>query len=93
MLLLALPVALFWPALVGGKMLWGADIQTLALPFNLSVRRGLMQGHWPWWMPEILGGMPGIAGTNLVFLHPLELALALLGAPVTSGFALDAAAG
>ncbi len=92
LLLLALPVVLFWPALVGGKMLWGADIQTLALPFNLSARHSLMQGHWPWWMPEILGGMPGIAGTNLVFLHPIELALALMGAPVTSGFALDAAA-
>jgi hypothetical protein len=72
-------------------MLWGADIQTLALPFNLSVRRGLAQGQWPLWMPELLGGMPGIAATNLVFLYPTELALALLRVPVTAGFGVDAA--
>ena len=91
LVLLALPLTLFFPALLGGKMLWGADIQTLALPFNLAVRRALAQGQWPLWMPELLGGMPGVAATNLVFLYPTELALHLLRVPVAAGFGIDAA--
>lgn len=92
LLLLALPVALFGPALLGGKMLWGADIQPLELVFKTAVQRGLAQGEWPLWMPELLGGMPGIAASNLVFLHPLELAFCLLRLPPWMGFGLDAAA-
>lgn len=91
-LLLALPVALFWPALIGGKMLWGADIQTLEFVFKTAAHRSLALGEWPHWMPEILGGMPGIAASNLVFLHPLELLFCLLGLPAWAGFGLDAAA-
>jgi hypothetical protein len=90
--LLALPLALFFPALLGGKMLWGADIQSLELVFKTAVQRGLARGEWPLWMPEILCGMPGIAASNLVFLHPLELLLCLLRFQPWMGFGLDAAA-
>ena len=91
-ILLALPAVLFWPALVGGQMLWGADIQTLELVFKTAVQRGFSRGEWPLWMPEILGGMPGIAASNLVFLHPIELLFCLLRFPPWMGFGLDAAA-
>lgn len=89
--LLAVSAALFAPALFGGKMLWGGDIETLALPFNLSARKSLAQGELPFWMPELYGGMPGIAATNLVFLYPSELLIHALNIPVPRGFALDAA--
>ena len=90
--LLGLPLVLFWPCLLAGKMLWGADIQTLELVFKTAAQRALARGEWPLWMPEILGGMPGIAASNLVFLHPFELAFCLLGLPPWMGFGLDSAA-
>jgi hypothetical protein len=89
--LLLVPVILFSPSLFGEKMLWGADIETLEFPFNLSARRNLAMGEWPLWMPELFGGMPGIAATNIVFLYPSELLIHLLRISVTQGFALDAA--
>jgi hypothetical protein len=89
--LCAVPLILFAPALFGGKMLWGADIQTLEFPFKIAARRSLAAHQWPLWMPELLGGMPGIAGTNLVFLYPSELFLCLIGAPAHAAFGIDAA--
>ena len=89
--LVALPLLLFYPSLLGGQMLWGGDIQAIALPFNLFVRRCLDQGQWPLWMPDIFCGMPGIAGTTLVFLYPTDFLMHLLRVPVTAGFGLDAA--
>jgi hypothetical protein len=91
-LLLALPLVLFYPVLLGGKMLWGADIETLELVFKTCAQRSLHAGEWPLWMPEILCGMPGIAGSNLIFLHPLELAFCLLNFPPWMAFGLDTAA-
>ena len=79
--LLALPLALFWPALLGGKMLWGADIETLELVFKTSAQRSLAQGEWPLWMPEILGGMPGIT-LNCGFADGLPVGLQVMSAPL-----------
>ena len=73
-------------------MLWGDDIQALELVFKTAAHRSLALGEWPHWMPEILSGMPGIAASNLVFLHPIELFFCLLGLPPWMGFGLDAAA-
>jgi hypothetical protein len=91
LILLGTAVALFWPALGGARMLWGADIQTLELVFKTAAARAAARGEWPLWMPELLCGMPGIAASNLVFLHPLELALRLLGTPPWMGFGLESA--
>jgi hypothetical protein len=88
---LALSAGIFAPALFGGKMLWGADIQTLEFPFKIAAHRSLAAHEWPFWMPELLGGMPGIAASNLVFLYPSELAICLLGLPAYSGFGIDSA--
>jgi hypothetical protein len=90
-LAVVIPMILFAPSLFGGKMLWGGDIETLEMPFSISARRNLAIGELPLWMPELLGGMPGIAATNLVFLYPSEILIHLLKIPVTQGFALDAA--
>ena len=89
--LLAVSAVIFAPALFGGKMLWGADIQTLEFPFKIAARRSLAMHEWPLWMPELLGGMPGIAASNLVFLYPSELIICLLGLPAHAGFGLDSA--
>lgn len=91
-LLALVPLVLFWPSLFAGKMLWGADIQTLELVFKTAARRAADRGEWPLWMPEILGGMPGIAASNLVFLHPLELLLFAVGVEPWMAFGLESAA-
>jgi hypothetical protein len=90
-ILAAVPVVLFWPCLVGGKMLWGPDIQTLQFMFATAARRALAQHELPHWLPEILGGMPSIAGTNLLFFHPTEFLAAVLGVPPWAVFGLDSA--
>lgn len=91
LLLLLFPLALFLPALAGGKMLWGMDIQTLTLFFNQAVRRSLNLGEFPLWTPELLCGMPGIASTGIIFFHPVELACHLLQVPVWASVGIDAA--
>lgn len=91
LLLFAVSAAIFAPALLGGKMLWGADIQTLEFPFKIAAQRSLALGEWPLWMPELLGGMPGIAASNLVFLYPSEFLISLLRLPPHMGFGLDSA--
>lgn len=90
-LLLAVPLLLFWPSLAQGQMLWGPDIQTLQYAFASAARRALAVGELPHWHPEILGGMPAIAGSNLLFWHPVELLLAVLGVEPWRVFGLDSA--
>jgi hypothetical protein len=90
-LLLGLPLVLFWPALFGGRMLWGPDIQTLQFAFASAARRALAQGELPHWIDGLLCGMPSIAGTNLLFWHPVELGLALLHVEPWRVFGIDSA--
>src|SRR5258708_5580737 len=89
--LIAVSAAMFAPALFSGKMLWGPDIQTLEFSFKTAARRSLAVHEWPLWMPELLGGMPGIAAANLILLYPSELLICLLGLPAHSAFGLDSA--
>jgi hypothetical protein len=86
-----LPLALFWPGLFGGQVLWGSDIEALGLPFGMATRRALAQGEWPHWLPELLGGLPSIAGTNTDFLYPTVLLQHLLGVPLRLAGSVDAA--
>ena len=81
---------LILPGLLSGRMLWGADFQSLGLPFLTSARRSMSQGAWPLWMPELLQGMPGIASGGMDCMHPCLLALNLLGVPPWSIMALVA---
>ena len=90
LLLASFPVVLFWPALFGGQMLWAPDIQALEFVFKTAAYRSLNLGEWPLWMPEILCGMPGIAASNLILLHPVELLLCLARVPAWMTFGLEA---
>ena len=58
------PAILFAPSLFNGQLLWGGDIETLEFAFKTAARRSLAAGEWPLWMPELLGGMPGIAAST-----------------------------
>lgn len=90
LLLVLLPAALFVPILLSGKLIMGYDLKNLTLPFRLEILRALACGEWPLWMPDVLGGMPGIASSNLLFLYPSDLAGILLGATPQTQFCLDA---
>jgi len=76
---IAVPLALFWPALFLHGMLYGYDTLALGVPFHAEIRQSLAAHQWPLWMPDILGGMPGIASCNLQFLYPTDLLGCLSG--------------
>lgn len=87
----AAAAALFLPALLLGRLVYGADTLTLGLPLAAAVQRSLDAGQWPLWLPGVFGGLPGIASCNLSFLYPSDLAGALAGLPLAQRLALDAA--
>jgi len=90
--LAAVPVALFFPALFLDKLINGADALALAIPFHAEVQRSLAAHQWPLWMPDVLGGMPGIASCNLLFIYPTDFVACLSGLPLPAMLGLDAAA-
>src|ERR1700677_3605796 len=68
----AVAIALFFPALFSRKLIYGYDVFYLGLPFHAEVQRCLAAHQWPLWMPDLLGGMPGIASCNLLFMYPTD---------------------
>lgn len=91
LLLALLPLGLFWAGLAGGQVLWGGDAEALGLPFGMATRRALQAGAWPHWLPELMGGLPSLAGTNTDFLYPSVLLMHLAGLPLKAMPGLDAA--
>lgn len=85
------PLVLFFPALVLGKLIYGDDALGLVLPYYTEVARGLAAHQWPLWMPDLLGGMPGIASCNLMFLYPTDFIGCLGGLAPQTLLGLDAA--
>jgi hypothetical protein len=85
------PLALFLPVFLSGKAIYGFDLIALGLPFWTEVQRSLAAHQWPLWMPDLFGGMPGIASCNLLFLYPSDLACNLLGLSFRLQTGLDAA--
>jgi hypothetical protein len=88
--LVLLPVALFWPALFSHKLLYGHDVEAGFLPFRAEIQRCLAAHQWPLWMPDLLGGMPGIGSCLLMFLYPTDLLASLAHWSMQSQLALDA---
>jgi len=88
--LVLVPIALFWPALFFHKMLHGHDIDVGFLPFHAEIQRSLAAHQWPLWVPDLLGGMPGIGSCLLMFLYPTDLIASLAGWSMQSQLALDA---
>jgi hypothetical protein len=89
--LIIVPIILFAPVFLSGKLIYGFDVLTCHMPYRIELQRNLALGQWPLWMPDILGGMPGIAACNLYFLYPSDLVSNLAGWPVQLQFGLDAA--
>jgi len=90
--LLALaPACLFLPVFFSGKVVYGFDVISLGLPFREEIQRSLAAHQWPLWMPDILGGMPGIAACNFLFVYPTDLLCNLFGVPLGLQLGLDAA--
>jgi hypothetical protein len=88
--LAAAPVAWFFPALLFGRFLYGMDVITLGFPAHAEALRSLAAHQWPLWAPDIMGGMPGIAASNLMFLAPSDLVASLAGWTARTEFAVDA---
>jgi hypothetical protein len=88
--LVAVPLILFSPVLLFDKMIYGFDVLTCHIPYRTEIERSLALRQWPMWMPDILGGMPGIAACNLYFLYPSDLISTLAGCPVWTQLGLDA---
>jgi len=83
------PVALFWPALFFHAMLYGFDTITLSVPFHVVIQRSLAAHEWPLWMPDVLGGLPGIASCNLQFMYPTDFVGCFSGLSIASLDGLD----
>lgn len=90
-LIILLPIWLFYPALFGGQRLWGQDEIAVNIPLKAAAQRALAEGEPPLWLPDILGGLPNIAASNLQFLYPTELLSSLPGADIQASFAWDSA--
>lgn len=88
--LVAVPLALFLPALLSDKIPYGFDAVGLGLPFSTEIHRALAAHEWPLWMNGVYGGMPGIAGCNLYFLYPSDLISSLAGWSLPVQYDLDA---
>jgi hypothetical protein len=88
--LIAVPILLFAPLFLSGKIIYGFDLLTLGIPFRAEIQQSLACGHLPLWMPDIYGGMPGIAACNLLFLYPIDLISALSGWTAGTQCGLDA---
>jgi hypothetical protein len=86
------PLILFLPVFLSGKAVYGFDVISLGLPFHAEIQRNLAAHQWPLWMPDILGGMPGVAACNFLFLYPTDLVCNLLDIPLRLQLGLDAAA-
>jgi hypothetical protein len=89
--LVVAPMLYFLPALLFGKLIYGMDAITLGFPSHAEALRSLAEHRWPLWAPDLLGGMPGIAANNLMFLTPGDLLASLAGWTEQSQLALDAA--
>ena len=89
--LLLVPVVLFLPCLFLGQALFGFDYLVQGLPFMTAIQHNLSLHESPLWMPDILGGLPGIASCNLEFTHPVQFLLCLPGMSVPMSFGWNAA--
>jgi len=87
----AVSVALFFPTLFSDKLIFGYDLLYLGLPLHAEVLRCLAAHQWPLWMPDVLGGMPGIASCNLQFAYPTDFVSCLGGLSVRAMEGLDSA--
>ncbi|HTB22390.1 MAG TPA: hypothetical protein VK914_06765 [bacterium] len=88
--LAAVPLFLCWPVFASGKMIYGYDVSAMGVAFQTELRRSIAVHQWPLWMPDVLGGMPGIAACNLMFLYPSDLLSVLADWPTRIQIGLDA---
>jgi hypothetical protein len=68
----------FAPAFRAGVQFLHRDQGRLHHPVKLYVAEELRRGHFPQWVPEAGLGMPVVAGTVDMMLHPFHLLLVLL---------------
>lgn len=87
----ALAAFLFLPVFLFDRMIYGYDVIANHLPHSVEIQKCLAFHELPLWMPDILGGMPGVASGNLSFFYPSDLLSALAGWPLNIQYGLDAA--
>ncbi len=82
--LVALPVALFWSAASLQGAFYYGDIVGQFYPFKVAFARSLAAGQLPLWTPDIMAGYPLHGEAEGGFLYPLALLLARLVPPVAA---------
>ena len=68
--LLLLPLAVFAPAVFGGRVFFERDILFYWHPHIETAVRAIAGGAWPTWAPEVVFGRPLLADPNLQLLYP-----------------------
>jgi hypothetical protein len=80
----ALPLVLYAPFLVGGKVLyWGAYLLQF-LPWRQLAVEQIRAGHWPHWNPFLGAGTPLAANLQTAAFYPPNVLFLLL--PVERAF-------
>ncbi len=80
-LLLALPLVLFWRTLSGTMVVAGYDLILYSYPYRVATARAVTHGQFPFWNPDLFGGVPFLANIQAAVLYPFNLLFIWPGGP------------
>lgn len=75
-----LAVGIYWPVL-RGEVFVGRDLFRNYMPVSAFLRRSLLDGHLPLWLPDERLGQPFLATLQTQVLYPLRLIPVVLAGP------------
>ena len=75
LVLVALPLILFWPVTLGQQIWAGGDFSTMHYPLFVLSSQQWQQGHVPLWNPYMFGGTPLLASQQASVFYPLNILL------------------
>ncbi len=87
LLIIILPLALFWRWLFLGEVLYWGTLLFQFWPWHQLVKMQLLAGDWPLWNPLLGNGTPLLANLQSAVFYPLNLLYLLL--PVEQGLTLS----
>ena len=87
LLIIILPLALFWRWLVLGEVLYWGTLLFQFWPWRQLVKMQILSGEWPLWNPLLGNGTPLLANLQSALFYPPNLLYLLL--PVEQGLTLS----
>jgi hypothetical protein len=79
--LIALPLVLFWPTLSGKLVVAGYDLILYSYPYRVAAATAIRHGQFPFWNPDLFGGVPFLANIQAAVLYPFNLLFVWPGGP------------